>query len=359
MKTIQETLGLTPVQPYKSSKATPVHAADPALLYGLELEIEGIATEPTELYVGGMYGDADNSLRVTEHGRGWEFITKPATFSVVNAILTNFFNKSKLTQEKNYSERCSVHVHANVQDLTQDQLKSVCLLYQVFERILYSFAGNDRDKNIFCVPWSETNLTYNLIDEVDKYGIGKLRAWQKYTGLNLLPVLSQGTIEFRHLPGTCELPRILDWMQLIGCLFAYARRVPFEVVQKNIIEINTTSEYKGITQAVFMEWERVLDMPFLEQQIEEGVLNVKYMVLSQKENKTIKYPRLEEDVWLDEILRGGQDEQPQEVPIPRNDVREAINQIRAQQYRQAAFIRADGYAGQVHINPIPRPIRRR
>jgi len=282
---IIQLLGLTPVKPFTSSKAVPLPCADPALLMGLELEIEGIPVDPSELYVSGMGGEADNSLRDNEYGRGWEFITRPATFSVAAHILSQFFAKAKLSQERNYSERCSIHVHANVQDLTPEQLKSVCLLYQVFERLFYSYAGEDRDKNIFCVPWSETTLTHTLIDTLLDANLKGFRNWQKYTGLNLIPVQTQGTIEFRHLPGTCDLSRIFDWMNLIGSLFATARNTPFEEIKSFIVNVNTTSEYKHLVHRVFGEWARVLDMPYMDTQLEEGVLDVKYMLLSADKPK--------------------------------------------------------------------------
>ena len=282
---ILQLLGLTPVKPFTSSKAVPLPCADPALLMGLELEIEGIPVDPSELYVSGMGGEADNSLRDNEYGRGWEFITRPATFSVAAHTLSQFFAKAKLSQERNYSERCSIHVHANVQDLTPEQLKSVCLLYQVFERLFYSYAGEDRDKNIFCVPWSETTLTHTLIDTLLDANLKGFRNWQKYTGLNLIPVQTQGTIEFRHLPGTCDLSRIFDWMNLIGSLFVTARNTPFEEIKSFIVNVNTTSEYKHLVHRVFGEWARVLDMPYMDTQLEEGVLDVKYMLLSADKPK--------------------------------------------------------------------------
>lgn len=273
-------LGLNPVKPFVSSKATPLACADPSLLMGIELEIEGIKCDPSELYVPGLYGEADNSLRETDGGRGWEFITKPATFSVLAYVLGMFFGKAKLSQENNYSERCSVHVHANVQDLEPSQLKSITLLYQVMERVFYGYAGNDRDMNIFCVPWAETTITHSLVEKILDVNIKSLRQWQKYTGLNLIPVTTQGTIEFRHLPGTCDLPRILGWLNMIGCLFAAARKHSYEEIEKLLTGVNTTSDYRGLLKFVFGQWEALVDLPNIEQLLEEGALNTKYILLS-------------------------------------------------------------------------------
>lgn len=285
MPDIATIFGITPPTPVRDSKAAPLLSPDPSLMYGLELEIEGISGNPENLYVSGMRGERDNSLRENAHGIPWEFITKPATYSVLVSMLERFFTKANLTMEKNYSERCSVHVHANVLDFLPTQLKGLCLLYQVFERLFYAYAGNDRDKNIFCVPWSQTALTYKMIDNLTPDGIGGLRGWQKYTGMNLIPVTSQGTVEFRHLPGTPDLKRIMDWVSMIGCLFAYARNTDVSLIQNRIIEVNTTSAYAGILSDVFGRWAPLFDSPARDALLEEGVIDVKYMLLSSQAPK--------------------------------------------------------------------------
>jgi hypothetical protein len=272
------------VVPYTNNKAVPVVCPDPSLLYGLELEIEGIPVDPTELYVGGMYGDADNSLRNVRGGRGWEFITKPATFSIVNTILTNFFGKAHLTED-NYSERCSVHVHCNVLDMTPEQIQSLCLLYQAFEPVLYTFAGGDRDKNIFCVPWSQTQITYRLLDTLCDGNIPTLRNWQKYTGLNLIPITTQGTVEFRHLPGTCDQVKIMQWLSLIGCLFKAAKTLTITDIEQILTSVNTTSEYHKLVSTVFSAWSYLVTQPQYESLIEDGIIDVKYLLLGKIKNK--------------------------------------------------------------------------
>jgi Putative amidoligase enzyme len=280
MPNISEIFGIQHPIPVKNSKASPQACPDPSLLYGLELEIEGIPCNPIDLYVTGMRGEPDNSLRTNVYGQPWEYITKPATYSILYAMLDQFFKRAEFTMEKNYSERCSVHVHANVLDFNPEQLKSLCLLYQVFERLFYDFAGNDRDKNIFCVPWSQTNMTHQMIDNMTEQGIPRLREWQKYTGMNLIPVATQGTVEFRHMPGTPDINRIMSWCSLIGCLFASARNVPYEKLKKAIIEVNTTSAYTGILTQVFGKWANLFTSIEKDQLLEDGVLDVKYMLLT-------------------------------------------------------------------------------
>lgn len=279
MTTILELMKLKQVVPFQSSKAQPRNAVDPSLLMGLELETEGITVDPTDNYVPGLHGTEDNSLRRGPGTTAWEYITKPATYSVLLWVLENFFNKAKFT-EKNYSERCSIHVHANVQDLTLAQLQSVCYLYQLFERVLYSYVGADRDKNIFCVPWHQTTMSYQMLNYLSPSGLPGLKRWQKYTGLNLIPITDKGTIEFRHMPGTCDIARISTWMQLIASLFVYGKTNSVQSIQNEIINLNTSSDYRGFLLRVFREYAHVLDNHHIHTFLEEGVIELKYALLS-------------------------------------------------------------------------------
>lgn len=309
-KTVAQWLGKGDVPKKNFPKALPLDAADPQLVYGVELEIEH--TRMAEWEVPGITAVADGSLR----HNGMEYITEPMTFSNLGYCLGTFFGKAKVTAE-NYSERCSVHVHTNCLDLTFDQLSTVCLLYQTFERLLYTYIGHDRDKNIFCVPWSETNLTYNIINHIKTQQQTKLKQWQKYTGLNLLPLFTQGTIEWRHMHGHHDGARILEWCNLIGSIYQYARTHTFDNTKAMILQLNTNSQYTGALESVFGRFTGVLRSPEMEQKLEDGVLDVKYALLGDLNKvdvagKKVKVPLGDpeeeqeddaEDDMVDELLR--------------------------------------------------------
>lgn len=291
MSNIEQLFGLKPMPKiYTNTRAKPLVASCASLLYGVELEIEN-ARNVEEWNTPGTVFKEDNSLR----NHGIEVVTSPMTISILNYVLTNFFEKSKVN-ESNYSERCSVHVHANCRDLTPEQVATVCLLYQVFEHLFYRFVGNDRDKNIFCVPWHETILTYNIVPELYKNNYGKLKQWMKYTGLNLLPLFSFGTLEFRQMAGEYDKERIINWCQLIGCLFEHARNNPLDTVQKQLIELNTTSEYRNVLDLVFQQWADLLRVPDYDLLLEEGVLNMKYSILNPAEAGASK-----KTSWMDAV----------------------------------------------------------
>jgi hypothetical protein len=256
------------------TQTNPCSIPDKTLLYGIELEIEGVHRD---MVVDGMRVETDGSLR----NNGLEFITEPMRLADLEVCLTTFFNKNKLN-ENNYSERTSIHVHTNCSDLEPHELANVCVLYQVFEKVLFNFIGDDRESNIFCVPWSETMINYQLVTLILKHDIRHVRDWYKYTALNLQPLSSYGTIEWRHMSGHCDVNKIILWCQLIGSIYKFSRNKQFAEVREHIISLNTTSQYREIIDLVFGEYAAALRGPGYQLAIEDGVLNMKYSLAEPK-----------------------------------------------------------------------------
>lgn len=305
-KTILELFNLTPVKPRNYSKVIPVENPDTSLVYGVELEIENCVAY-NEWGTVGITVENDGSLR----NNGKEFITDPMTYSNMLLCLNRFFNKAKLTNE-NYSDRTSIHVHCNVQDLTMEQVGTILLLYTAFESLLYAFAGGERDKNIFCVPWNETNISYNYITRFAQGDYTAPRQWQKYTGLNVRPIETQGTIEFRHMPGTYDVAKIGQWLRIIGHLFAWARKNSFTDTREIIVNLNTTSEYFAFLEGVFRADVQYLLCPGFEQHLEAGVLGVKYATITIGQKATVK-PMENVPVMVD-IRRNNEANRMQRIP---------------------------------------------
>lgn len=263
-------MGLKPVTPKTFSKAVALPAACPQLIYGVELEIEDCPHWP-DMVVTGLRAERDNSLR----NNGMEFITSPMTYSHLAYCLQTFFDKNKFS-EKNYSERCSIHVHTNCLNLTVEQIRTIGYIYQMCEKVLYSWVDPSRYNNIFCVPWSQTNITYQTLSE-DVDAIKKWREWRKYTGLNLLPLYEQGTIEWRHMSGHSNLEKLLLWCQLIGDIYSYAMAHSLKEVQTQVLELNTNSQYKHMVEAIFGPRAELLEKtPTFDADLEDGVINLKY-----------------------------------------------------------------------------------
>lgn len=285
MQAIREIWNHTAPTTYTSNKAIPVANPHPSLLFGVELEIENIPEwDNIKILNGAMHHTEDGSLR--NYGR--EFITTPMTFSNLDHVLRDFFDRNKFN-ESNYSDRCSIHVHTNVQDITLEQLASICMLYQVFERLLFRWIGHERDRNIFCVPWYDTaHMTFRVVNRLKNGDHWVAGEWQKYTALNLVPVSSQGTIEWRHMNGHNDVNRIMQWCRFIQHIYRIATGLSFEQVQQMLVALNTTSQYNDVMNTVFQDDAKLLRTPGYEIDLEDGVLNMKFSILNPtKEKKSL------------------------------------------------------------------------
>lgn len=282
-KTIIDIYGMAPVKAWNSSKSPQLNAPSPHLLYGIELEIENtldmVSTQ-------GFRAVEDGSLR----NNGMEFVSNPMTYSNAIFALNAFFdrNKAKATynddgsdaMDSNYSERTSIHVHINCQDLTMEQLATLCMIYETFERLLFGFIGYHRDKNIFCVPWYETNLSYQTVHYLSGGDTSKIRRWQKYTSLNLLPLQTKGTVEFRHMHGNSDREFIAQWLRIIGRMHAAAISMTFDELKNTLIALNTTSHYDRTMEMIFREEANLLRVDGYLMTLEQGVLDMKYSLVS-------------------------------------------------------------------------------
>ncbi len=275
MTTIKDLLSLqwpvTYTTAYKNRITPAVKAIDPQLLFGVELEIENVPNWD-DLIIHGMSSVADGSLR----NNGREFLMLPCTYENAYATLSEFFRRANLN-ETNYSDRTSIHVHTNCQDLTVDQLQTVLFLYQAMETLVFKWVNPDRADNIFCVPWSQTNLSFQIFD--GKRDLRKFQNWAKYTALNLLPLYSYGTIEWRHMNGHCDTEKLFKWLQIISCFFRYARENNIDSVKEMLLTLNTTSLYNRFIDSVFQEHvDFIYTQPDWQIQLEEGLLMLKYAV---------------------------------------------------------------------------------
>jgi len=271
-KTFLELFGLRPVKPYRRKDVQPIPNPSPQLLYGLELEIERCRGD---MAVAGMSETTDGSLR----NNGLEFITQPMTYSNVAAVLQEFFTKNSFLGPESYSENTSVHVHTNVQDMTMPQLTALIVLYQVFEKVLFNWVGDERDKNIYCIPWTETQLNHRTVSRLLKDETYILGDWVKYTALNLQPIVTQGSIEWRHMGGCGDPARILLWCRLIGHMYSFAKALEYQKVLDIVSQLNTNSQYRAALLQVFNSDAEHLMVPGYEELLEEGVLNMKYSIM--------------------------------------------------------------------------------
>lgn len=250
-------------------------------MVGIEIEVENITNSLHPL----AYWDikADGSLR----NNGVELVSVPLQIKQVQLALEHAYNVLTEHNKPDFSNRTSVHIHVNCRDLTQNQIYNFILLYALFEKHFYAFAGNKRMNSIFCVPLFRTNQL-NVLDNV-VYGLSP--NWHKYCGINLLPLYQNqvtqgyGTIEFRHLYGTSNQREILEWINDIMCLRKYACEISKDDLLKNIKEMNTTSSYISLYSQVFAKGRKVLSN---KKDFEECVSNIKRELFGDEYLNTVK-----------------------------------------------------------------------
>lgn len=245
----------------------------PDLIFGIELEIENFPRN-AEMHYAFDYKE-DNSLR----NNGKELVSHPTKAKFMQNILEEVFKKHRI-KEANYSERCSTHVHMNAQDMTLDQIKVLSLVYQTVERLLFGYVGNDRQDNIFCVPWYQSGLTASFVDKITKDPAKAIKQWVKYASLNFLPLTSKGTIEFRHLHGTNDVSFLIEWMNLLACMQKYAVAKKFDEVKEQILSMNTVSNYDMFLAEVFERHVPTLtNIENYKELLSVGVVDTKLMLL--------------------------------------------------------------------------------
>jgi hypothetical protein len=316
---------------------------------GVELEIENTSQEAGDMR--GFRTERDGSLR----NNGWEFITLPMYYNNLSERLDKFFAANKFN-ETNYSERCSVHVHANCRDLTLDQVSAIVLIYQAVEKLLFNFIGNDRDKNIFCVPLSETTITYRFVERLSEGNWNVFRDWNKYTALNLMPLcnVDQGTIEFRHMAGTCDVEFIKAWLRIISRIFAAVRETTLDEWKERLVNLNSNSRYHGLLLDVFKEEATYLLTPGYESLLEEGVLLLKYSLMGRDKPRAKTVTRINDADAVAELLFNNNNITAAN-PMPVNstfDYQVAIARIRGLE-RRPRGMPAQWFIEDTPANPAP------
>ena len=167
--------------------------------------------------------------------------------------------------------------------LFRSTLLNILLLYLVFEKLMYKFAGPTRYKNIFCIPIQETKLPIAVANFLVHGEVSSLiREWQKYSGLNLAPVRGFGTVEYRHMMGHRDPIYLLKWINILMRIHKYARKSDFMILFNRIRTLNTTSLYEEFLVDVFKGEAKLLLSEDLKNDMELGVSTVKSIARSEE-----------------------------------------------------------------------------
>lgn len=229
---------------YKSIRDTlsSYSAQDQRCLYqygiGIEVEAENAATINSDWWEN----TEDNSLR----NGGIEFKTHYGTRICHLPEALYELQRVATLKKFSFSERTSVHVHLDVRMMNVEEVRTMFLLYLLFEKALFRFAGQERQSNVFCVPYGESTFCYKPTSF-----IALIRDAQKYTAINLHTITNFGTIEFRHMRGNVDSEYILTWVYILAHLRMFASRVPFNTFREQLIKLKTSSQFNHLKDSVF------------------------------------------------------------------------------------------------------------
>jgi hypothetical protein len=181
--------------------------------FGLEIEVENYQGQPAPRTWKVIH---DGSLR----NNGAEFLTPPLqsfkSLPEFRELLMSHNPKLKI------SERCSLHVHLNFRENTQEHLCNFFLLWLLHERLLFQISG-ERAGNPYCIRLEDClegfdryfkDLLESTILQRDFTGFRNDEHF-KYCGINFCRLSDLGTVEIRIHEGTLSVPRIKKWVVLL------------------------------------------------------------------------------------------------------------------------------------------------
>lgn len=185
-------------------------------LLGVEIELENTSGRMNSPY---WVEKSDGSLR----NNGREYVLRSPLGGVDLFKALSVAGKHFYDTKPDPSWRCSTHVHLDVRDMEVKDLKSLILLYTIFEEVMFKCSGYNRYINNFGPAFGFaqqqiTELSRAWHKEDRDFIDHLLGTWSKYSSLNLLPISRFGSVEFRianALTTTSDLLRLCNRVLLL------------------------------------------------------------------------------------------------------------------------------------------------
>jgi hypothetical protein len=184
---------------------------------GIEIESEFSSAILDRLndYLNHWSIKGDGSLR----NFGYEFVlNRPADPKDLDTVLKewqNFITKAKVKYL--HSNRCSIHIHNNIQDFTVVQTITAICAYWLIEPYLMAFCGDARKGNNFCLTLRDADGVHTQLIKNIKSGnflSGFDADHYRYASLNPESIYKFGSIEVRTMRGTDDIKEIKDWANI-------------------------------------------------------------------------------------------------------------------------------------------------
>lgn len=243
------------------------YAEAPEQLFGIECEVESVALMKCKQFPPTILIHEDGSLR----NNGREFVTRPLNLETTMKAYKELHEALAFIEPaKAFSSRTSIHVHMNCQNLDEKVVRKIVLFYALFEEAFFAMVDSSRRNNIHCVALTDTALP-------ERYGMSLpnlVASWSKYSAMNLLPLTTQGTVEFRHMQGHNNPALLEEWLTVLDRLFTLARTT--ELSAKSLTSANILAWFSFLfgQTSIFRDL-----LPHLDQVVENTVIDVKIGLL--------------------------------------------------------------------------------
>lgn len=203
-------------------------------VYGIELEIEAPGlyeqdevfnsiTEEYEMHTpeipGGWLREQEDSIQ------GVELISaEPQDFMTSVSMIHSVFHD---IQRQGFTPirtpRGSTHIHANVADLTWDQMRSFVMACAWAEPVLIELAGKGRKGNLFAQSYETTPVGwYNIIEWCRRKSMGQVLDTH-YMAISFSPMNYLGSVEFRMGPSARNAEDAIRWLSCIDLVVSHGR----------------------------------------------------------------------------------------------------------------------------------------
>lgn len=224
----------------------------PMCRLGLEFEFEGVRSHLPKKEGWSQWWNEkeDRSL----HDNGKEFTFAEPWFGQDAVMAIQALCKWAQGKEFKTSIRTGLHVHVDVRDMTRAELGRLCVLYALFEKAIYRFVGNNREANVFCLPWYRADQMALHVNKIcteyrDLKSAAEALRDEKYGGLNLDSLVRFGTIEFRHALCTTDADWVLKWVNICLCFKKAAQKLAAQPL--DLIYDLSAAGVRGFARLIF------------------------------------------------------------------------------------------------------------
>jgi hypothetical protein len=200
---------------------------------GIEIECEGKNMVPVDF--GGWKTEDDGSLRGHFPDSRAEYVlAKPIMAKEVQEKV-DFLRTELKEATLDFSFRTSVHIHINVQDLTEAQVMNFVYTYLLLEEPMVNFCGRERKGNRFCLRIADAEGIIGYYSKMFAKGLAYIMAVNendlRYAGINLASLKKYGSIEFRSMRGCMDAETLHIWANSLMAIKKYAeeKKVPLDI----------------------------------------------------------------------------------------------------------------------------------